>query len=52
MISDAYRGQAIAIADRRLVEAGVRLGRWLNTLLSGNIKNQESADAALGKTNR
>jgi len=42
VVNDAYRSQAIAIANRRLVEAGVRLGRLLDELLAGNKKVQES----------
>lgn len=55
-VSDAYRRQSIAIADRRLAEAGVRLGRLLDTLLARRTTprfDQESAGAAgASATNR
>lgn len=36
VISETYRARAKAIGERRLVESGVRLGRWLNAILTAD----------------
>lgn len=40
LIDEAFHQQATRIAERQLVAAGYRLGRWLNTLLSERVSRE------------